>query len=81
MRKKDTKLTLKAPISFTKLSTLISIQFCKERVEGKHYSETQLIRSPMGQTHLAVLTGGRINQGFLHENGWLFCWAAKKKRP
>ena len=29
-----------------------------------HYSGTPLIRSPMGQMKLAVLTGERINEGF-----------------
>ena len=37
-----------------------------------------LIRSPMGQKNLAVLRGDRIDEGFLQENVWPFCQAAKK---
>ena len=33
----------------------------------------------MGQKSLAVLTGDCINEGFISENVWPFCWAAKKK--
>ena len=32
----------------------------------------------MGQKNLAVLAGDLINEGFLQENVWSFCWAAKK---
>ena len=37
-----------------------------------------LIRSPMDQKNLAVLRGDRIDEGFLQENLWPFCQAAKK---
>ena len=42
--------------------------------------ETTLIRSPMSQKNLVVLTGDRINEGFffLQENVWSFSRAAKK---
>ena len=45
------------------------------------YSGNPLIRSPMGQKNLAVLTGDRINGGFffLQENVWSFSRAAKKQ--
>ena len=32
----------------------------------------------MGQNNLAVSMGDRNNKGFLQENVWLFCRAAKK---
>ena len=47
-------------------------------IVNRFYSGTPLIRSPMGRTNLAVLTGDRINEGFLQENLWPFCQAAKK---
>ena len=37
-----------------------------------------LIRSPMDQKNLAVLRGDRTDEGFLQENLWPFCQAAKK---
>ena len=42
------------------------------------YSGTPLILSPMAQKNMAILLGDRGNEGFLHENVWLFCQAAKK---
>ena len=43
------------------------------------YGGTPLIRSPMGQKHLAVLIGWPYWQGFfLQENVWSFSQAAKK---
>ena len=47
-------------------------------IVNRFYSGTPLIRSPMGQTNLAVLRGDRIDEGFLQENLWPFCQAAKK---
>ena len=44
-------------------------------IVNRFYSGTPLIRSPMGQTNLAVLRG---DEGFLQENVWPFCQAAKK---
>ena len=32
----------------------------------------------MSQKNLAVLTGDYINEGFVAENVWPFCWAANK---
>jgi len=32
----------------------------------------------MSQKNLAILTGDRINKGFLQKNVWPFCQAAKK---
>ena len=49
-----------------------------KNVQEWEYSDTPLIRSPTGQKNLALLTGGRINEGFLQENVWPFCHAAKK---
>ena len=37
-------------------------------IVNRFYSGTPLIRSPMGQTNLAVLRGDRIDEGFLQEN-------------
>ena len=43
---------------------------------NRFYRGTPLIRSPMGQTNLAVLRGDRINEGFF--TVWPFCQMAKK---
>ena len=40
--------------------------------------KSAVIRSSMGQKNLAVLTGDCINEGFVAENVWPFCWAANK---
>ena len=40
---------------------------------NRFYRGTPLIRSPMGQTNLAVLRGDRINEGFF--TVWPFCQA------
>ena len=32
----------------------------------------------MGQKNLAILMADHINEGFLQENAWLFCWVAEK---
>ena len=45
-------------------------------VNNRFYRGTPLIRSPMGQTNLAVLRGDRINEGFF--TVWPFCQVAKK---
>ena len=47
-------------------------------IVNRFYSGTPLIWSPMGQTNLAVLTGDRIDEGFLQENVWLFCQAVRR---
>ena len=45
-------------------------------VNNRFYRGTPLIRSPMGQTNLAVSRGDRINEGIF--TVWPFCQMAKK---
>ena len=52
--------------------------YVKSALIGSHYSWTPLIELPMDQRNLAVLTGDRINEGFLQENVWQFCSAPPK---
>ena len=43
------------------------------------WNAVNTVTNAMGQKKLAVLTGDRINEGFLQENVWPFCLSAKKK--